>query len=171
MTADRLRVGDVFVIPLDVDHNGFGQVVARYLAGSVYIAIFETISSGEVFPPLADIVSAHVAFLALSHDAKIRVGDWSIIGNAPVSKKIPFPAYKEMVGGPERVDVVDYTGKKRRRATRAETERLPNRTLVAPMLLEKALLAAQGLSPWVEEFATLRPPAPDATSAHVFADS
>ena len=111
--------------------------------------------------------STQIAFLALSTDGKIAVGHWEVVGNQPVRDGIPFPAFKEMVGGPERVDVVDYSGKRRRLARGAEAEWLPNRKIVAPVRLEKALRAKYGLEPWSDAYAALEP-SEIATTARLF---
>jgi hypothetical protein len=53
---------------------------------------------------------------------------------------------------PPRVDVVDFSGTRRRPATPAEEMALPNRKLVAPVRLERALRAKLGLEPWLDVF-------------------
>ena len=63
-----------------------------------------------------------VVFLALTADAKFYVGDCVIVGKAPVRSDIPLPPYREVVGTPGHVDVVDYSGKRRRPATDSEAQ-------------------------------------------------
>lgn len=86
--------------------------------------------------------------VALSLDAKIAADQWVVLGNEPVPQDVPLPAYKEIVGSPDQVDVVDYSGQRRRRAVGREADLLPNRIVVAPIRLEKALRAMHGLEPW-----------------------
>lgn len=69
---------------------------------------------------------------------------------------IRLPAYKEAVGTPDRIVVVDYPGERRGAATPSEAVALPYREVVAPVILEDALRAALGLEPWLDEFDGLR---------------
>jgi len=52
---------------------------------------------------------------------------------------------------------VDYSGTRRRRATKAEATSLPYRRIVAPVRLERALKASLGLEQWLEAYEELRP--------------
>ncbi len=61
--------------------------------------------------------------------------------------------------------VVDYTGMRRRRATDVEVERLPFRTVVAPIRVEKALRALNGTEAWDEAYDELRPVDDELTAA------
>lgn len=79
-----------------------------------------------------------------------------------------MPAYKIVVGAPDNHFVEDYTGTRRRPATPSEANRLPFRTVVAPVRLELALQASLGEGPWHEEFDLLRPHGP--RSREVFDD-
>lgn len=47
-------------------------------------------------------------------------------------------------------------GARRRAATPIEADALPNRKVVAPVRLEKALRALLGLEPWLDAFDELR---------------
>jgi Immunity protein 26 len=163
----KLRVGDVFSVPLDDERVGSGQIVATYGKDAYFFALFERAYARDEQLDLEQAVRAPVALLALSFDAKIAVGDWVVVGNQPVADDVPLPAFKEMVGGPDRVDVVDFSGERRRRAQGEEAEWLPNRTIVAPALLEKALRAKHGLEPWNDAYAALEP-SPLATTARLF---
>jgi hypothetical protein len=157
----------VFSVPLDDRRFGLGQVVGTFGKDAYFLALFEpAFTRGEQLD-LEQVVQGAVAFLALSFDAKIAAGDWVVIGNQPVSADTPLPAYKEMVGGPDRVDVVDFSGERRRRAQGEEAEWLPNRKIVAPVRLEKALKAKHGLEPWKAAYAALEP-SHVATTARLF---
>lgn len=152
------RAGEVFVLPIDEGRVGVGQVVALYGDRAYFFAVFDAILS-EGFAP-SDVVEATarpLLLLALSMDAKLFVGDWRIVADAPVAPDIPLPAYKELVGAPARFEIVDYTGARRREATPSEVQSFPNRKVVAPVRLEKALRAHFGLEPWTEQFEELRP--------------
>lgn len=160
-------LGDVFSVPLDSERLGLGQVVARYGKDAYFFALFEPAFARDEPLDLAEAVQLPVAVLALSLDAKLAAGDWVILGNQPVADDMPLPAYKEMVGGPERVDVVDYSGERRRRTEGQEAEWLPYRKIIAPARLEKALKARHGIGPYNEAYAALEP-SRVATTARLF---
>lgn len=162
MRATGPTVGTVFTIPTGDGRVVVGQVVATYGSEVLFLAVF-----GHVFadadadadglrPKLADVLAGDARFLALSFDAKLHAGHWTYVGNSPVRSDFPLPAYKEAVT--THVDVVDYSGLQRRRATREAAERLPNRTIVSPVRLVKALRASLGLEPWLDAYDALRPP-------------
>jgi hypothetical protein len=153
----KLRVGDVFSLPLEAGRVGVGQIVGAYIKGTYYFAIYGRAWPGPTSVDLDEAIAGRVSFLALSLDAKLSAGHWTVLGNRPVPPGTPFPAFKEVVGTPDRVDVVDHTGQWRRPARGAEAELLPNRKVVAPVRLEKALRARHGLEPWVETYAELVP--------------
>lgn len=157
MVTRILHVGDVFTIPVGDGRAGIGQAVALYGNDAYFLAVFDVVSDGSNPSLDTDVVAdATVRFLALTLDAKIHAGHWRIIGRAPVRAGLPMPAYKEAVGTADHFDVVDYSGTKRRRATDAEVGLLPNRKIVAPVRLERALRASLGLEPWLEAFDDLR---------------
>jgi len=153
----RLKVGDVFTVPVGDGRAAIGQIVGVYGKRAYYFAIYAAVFPLEESESRVErALQGRLLFMALSMDAKIYVGDWIVLGSAPVDEAIPLPAYKEAVGWPIRYDVVDYSGKRRRKATKAEAASLPNRTVVAPVRLEIALRADLGLEPWVEELDELR---------------
>lgn len=142
----KLRVGDVFSVPLEGERVGYGQIVASWgdSGAHFYFAIFEGVYSAEDVPDLEAVVAASVVLLALSMDALLFHGHWRLVGHCEVDESaIPWPAYKEGVSPPGTFDVVDFRGRRRRRATDEETERLPFRSVVAPIRVEKALRALQ----------------------------
>jgi hypothetical protein len=158
MSRQRLQIGDVFTVPVDNERIGFGQVVAQYVwDGYYYFAIFEHLYGRSDQPEMDMVVKDRIAFLALSMDSKIFVGHWTVVGRAPVAADLPLPAYKEVVGTPDRVDVVDYSGRCRRRSTADEAERLSYRSVIAPQILEDAVRAKYGLEPWHEAYTELEP--------------
>jgi hypothetical protein len=162
----NLSAGDVFAVPLDDGRFVVAQVVATYGEDAYYFAVFEPVFARGDQPDLSEVTSTGVAFLALSFDAKIAAGHWPMLGNRGVRRGVPLPAFKEMVGGPGRIDVVDFSGTRRRSASPEESRRLPNRSFVSPALLEGAVRASHGLEAWHDEYDRLRP-SPD-TSAKLF---
>nr|WP_255355568.1 Imm26 family immunity protein [Agromyces sp. Soil535] len=164
----RPKLGDVFVVPLDDGKFGVGQVVGTYGKESYFFAIFDVVIPLEHANRQAvEAVDRPVLFLALSMDAKLYAGHWRVVGQEPVPPEVPLPAYKEAVGSPPNFEVVDYSGTRRRPATAAEAHTLPNRKVVAPVRVEKALRAHLGLEPWLDAFNELRPEG-RATTADLF---
>lgn len=157
MSRRRLKVGDVFTVPIDDGRAGIGQIVATYGKDAYYFAIFDVVAPNSGSIDLEQALNARVVFLALSLDAKLAAGHWALVGHQPVRQDMPLPAFKEAVGSPDRIDVVDYAGEQRRPAEGAEAELLPNRKVVAPVRLEKALRAKHGLEPWTEAYSDLAP--------------
>ena len=155
--ANRVNVGDVFEITLDDRRKVYGQVVGKYRNDGYYLAVFDRVLDREQSPPLELVLDAPVSLLALSFNAKLANGQWPIVGRADVADDMPLPAYKEAVGSPDNVQVVDYSATHRRPATADEARALPNRTLVAPIRLEKALRALQELEPWRSDYDALLP--------------
>ena len=137
--------------------RGRGQVVASYGRDAYFFAIFDPVfPMGEVVESAAQALTAPVLLLGLSMDAKIHAGHWTVVGRAGVDPAIPLPAYKEAVGTAGNVEVVDYSGDQRRPATAIEAAALPNRKVVAPVRLERALRASLGMEPWLDAFDELR---------------
>jgi len=157
MSRLKLKAGDVFSVPIDDERVGVGQIVATYGKDAYYLAIFDVVAPDAASIDLDQAPLGRVLFLALSLDAKLAAGHWSVVGNRPVHEQMPLPAFKEAVGSPDRIDVVDFSGAKRRRAEGPEAELLPNRKVVAPVRLEKALRAKHGLEPWAEAYTDLAP--------------
>ena len=153
----KLRLGDVFAVPIDESRVGVGQVVGMFGKNAYYLAIFDATAHDPDSIHVDRAISSRVMFLALSFDAKLAKGDWVIVGNNPVKEGMPLPAFKEALGAPDRVYVVDYSGERRRPARKDEAEVLPNRKVVAPVRLEKALRAKLGLEPWTEAYTDLAP--------------
>jgi hypothetical protein len=167
----RLKVGDVFTIPVDVDHVGVGQIAASWggSRGHFYFSVFDAEYETSHGTDYDEVTSAPLALLALSVDALLHHGHWRVVGHAEVDvDAFPWPAYKEGVSPPGTFDVVDFSGKRRRRATPSEADRLPFRTIVAPIRIERALRALHGREPWLDEYDSLLPPASDATSRALF---
>jgi hypothetical protein len=163
----RFRVGDVFTIPLDADRRGYGQIVHRAgsSGGHFYFAVFDGAYGGVEAPPVDEVIAQPVVLLALSMDSLLSYGHWTVVGHADVDKgALAYPAYKEATA-PGKFDVVDYTERRRRRASAAEVEWLPFRSVVAPIRIEKAFRALHGVEDWDEIYERLRPPPATATSA------
>lgn len=158
VTVSGSHIGNVFSIPVDDRRHGHGQIVARYGRFNYYFAVFEQLYSSDTELRLDEIVSDKISFLALSLDILIEIGRWKTLGNGPIPPDLPLPAYRESYSSPRpRVDVVDYSGQRRRPSTTVEAALLPNRIVFAPIRFEKALKALHGLTPWDSDYDRLRP--------------
>lgn len=153
----KSSVGDVFAVPIDTSRFAVGQVVATYKDEAHYFAAFDAVAPSPRSIDLERDLERDLLFLILSFDAKLYVGDWEIVGRCPVSASIPFPAYKEMSGTSGRMEVVDYTGERRRLARSGEEDGLPYRDFIAPIRLEKALRSKFGLEPWLDAYSEMVP--------------
>lgn len=153
----RLRVGDVFTLPINEEALGVGQVVGSHGNDAYFFAVFADPASPNLSTDdLVSRATGPVLFLTLSFDALVHVGDWKVVGSAPVDDAIPLPAYKEEVGTGGAFDVVDHSGRRRRPATPDEVRQLSYRKLVAPIRVARALRASHGLEPWLGAFDSLR---------------
>jgi len=153
----RLELGDVFAIPLDGSRAGIGQVVATYGQGAFYFAIFDLLVHPDAAEASIDeALTADVLFLAPSLDSRLPVPYLTVIGTRPVRPGLPLPAHRE-VDADNLVQVVDFSGRRRRPATDDEARRLQNRRFVAPLRLARALRATAGMEPWQDGYAELVP--------------
>jgi len=142
--AKKVKVGDVFLIPIEGDRYGIGQIAGNW-KGELYIVIYDRVVSADASLKLID--GASLQFAALSLDAKIHHGDWPIIGNRQDNiETIPQPWFKVGYNGQTYVEARDRSVL--RVATAKEEAQLRLRTVVAPVRLEKALKARNGIGVW-----------------------
>lgn len=153
----RLELGDVFAVPLDSSRAGIGQVVATYGQGAFYFAIFDLLVHPDAAEASIDeALTADVLFLAPSLDSRLPVPYLTVIGSRPVRPGLPLPAHRE-TDADNLVQVVDFSGRRRRPATDEEARRLQNRRFIAPLRLARALRATAGMEPWQDSYAELVP--------------
>ncbi|MCL2422853.1 MAG: hypothetical protein FWD11_03000, partial [Micrococcales bacterium] len=153
----RLELGDVFSMPLDRSRAGIGQVVATYGQGAFYFAIFDLLVHPDAVEASIDTaLAAAVLFLAPSLDSRLPVPYLTVVGSRPVRPGLPLPAHRE-IDADNLVQVVDYSGRRRRPATDEEARRLQNRRFIAPLRLARALRATAGMEPWQDSYASLVP--------------
>ncbi|CAO1651121.1 Immunity protein 26 of polymorphic toxin system [Salinibacterium sp. NYA9b] len=154
----KIVIGDVFIVPTGDGRAGVGQVVGLYRKSYYYFAIFDAVLPLEVAAERAiEALTSPVLFLALSLDAKIYVGHWTVVTRTAVHAAVRLPAYKVAMGTIDNIHVIDYSGTRSRPATRAEINFLQYRRTVAPAILEGALRASLGLEPWHQELDELKP--------------
>lgn len=141
----KARAGDVFLIPIDETRWGIGQIAGDW-KGELYIVIFDAVWHDRNVDP-ATVNTSKPLFAALSLDAKIHHGDWPIIGNVAANLgAIPQPVFKVNQDGAVFLESRDRTVT--RRASEAEADVLRLRTVIAPVRLEKALKAHNGIGDW-----------------------
>lgn len=151
--SQKAHVGDVFLVPIDESRRGIGQIAGDW-KGELYVVIFDAVYDGENVDPNS-VNSATPLFAALSLDAKIHNGDWRIIGNVTENLDgIPQPVFKVNQDGEVFLESRDRSAT--RQASSEEAESLRLRTVVAPVRLEKALKAYNGVGDWSIRYDDLR---------------
>jgi hypothetical protein len=161
-----MRVGDVFLVPTGDGRAGVGQVVGTYRSNAYYFALHAQLVTGDDRAGVTAALSSEITFLALSFDAKLSAGHWSLVGSAPVPLGVPFPAYREAGESGTQLYLVDHTGTRRHPVRETEVGGARFRRFVAPVRLERAFRASLGLEPWLEAYEELIPSG--LTSAEVF---
>lgn len=146
------KVGDVFLVPLDDQRCGIGQLAGDW-EGELYVVIYDKLVSRAALP--GDVIGARLQFAALTLDAKFHHGDWPVIGNRQdLLSDLPQPWFKVDVAGETHIEARDRSVM--RRATSAEAAQLRYRTVVAPVRIENALKASNGLGEWNPRFDDLQ---------------
>lgn len=161
----RVRVGDVVAIPIGDDEVAYALVVGNYHS-AYYVAVYD-----GVYPRngsgLAAAVSRPFVLIAPTFDAKVADGQWPVVGRMTVAPdEVPFPAYRLDDGRRQLVE--DYTGTHTRRAKTSVEQGLPYRRLVSPQILENAVAARTGRTPWLSNYEALLVPPPGARSLDLF---
>lgn len=151
--SQKARVGDVFLLAIDDSRFGLGQIAGDW-KGELYVIIYDAVYGiGEVDPN--SVLSEKPLFAALSLDAKIHHGDWRIIGNVLENlDRIPQPVFKVNQDGKVFIESRDRSVS--RLASSSEAEALRLRTVVAPVRLENALKAHNGVGDWNPRYDELR---------------
>ena len=130
----RVKVGDVFLIPVDEATWVVGQLV-RKKGSQLYVAIFaDRYSSTDVEP--RSIIGKKPLFLVLTLDALLYHGMWPIIGNVQENRNsIPEPAFAVIVWG-SGTHIISRDERISRLATQEELQILKPRTLRSPNNIE-----------------------------------
>jgi hypothetical protein len=150
----KAKLGDVFLIPIDTERVGIGQV-ADVLDSELYLVVFDGLWPSDAPPNAESVDDLEVAFASISMDAKIWHGHWPIVGNQKENlSRITFPVFKIARGDVFYVESYDET--RTRKATAEEADLLRFRTTVAPVILEKALKAFYNVVEWDSDYDKLR---------------
>ena len=134
----RIKIGDVFAIPLGNGEFAFGQIVANTKPECYVIYDYK---SNDI-PDLSLLISQKIIFLTYTVDLFIKNGNWRVLGNINPPSNIIFPEY--LIDTLNGYMVMDYTGKKLRFATDKEKTMLSTHKSVSPHLLETAVKARFG---------------------------
>ena len=141
----QVKVGDVFLVPLDGKSWAVGQLVSSW-NDELYVAIFgQKVETQNVNPQ--SVADLEPIFLALTLDAKLFHGDWPIIGNVQANlASFPQPAFKVRQSGVVYIESRDR--KFTRPASTSEAEQLIYRSVSSPAVVEKGVQAHFGLGDW-----------------------
>src|SRR5258708_92779 len=126
----KLKVGDIFTIPISDDKTGFGQIIKIPNKSNFIIIVFKQVYSGKDWPSLDEIIKDEILFLGYTMDALLYHKYWNIIGNNFSNlDKIKLPYFK--LGTPPDMKIVNFKGDKVRKANKSEFENLEYETVVA----------------------------------------
>lgn len=141
---NRVKVGDVFAIPIDDTRYSYGQIVANGYGSDCYV-IFDIVTSK--YPPLEQITSHKIVFMIFTLHQKIIEGEWLLLGNTPVSDGIKIPEFKVdvMENGVIRSMVSRHDGEILRYATEEEAKTLNTMQSYTPNVLEDAVKTKYGV--------------------------
>ena len=145
-----VKMGDLFAIPVPDGRHGHGQVI---IAGTpFYAVIFAGLYDRQ--PEFEELVGSDILLVGWTLNALLFHREWSVVGNRlPLFERIPFPSYKVLVDGTRQVH--DFTGRSYRAATGKEWELLDNKTTVAPIRYQNALLAHHSFGKWSSDYEAL----------------
>jgi hypothetical protein len=143
--------GLVFAIPLAEKTFGFGQLIA-WQRPIFYMAGYD-INADSPDVTEHDMSKARPVLLGNFLDILIRNGRWLPIGKQE-TPKVPFPCFKIKIEDKFRVESWDK--QQMREATSDECSTLQFRSDHSAIVLENALKAYFGLSPWEPRFDSLK---------------
>ena len=143
----KLKVDDIFTIPISSDETGFGQIIAFPNKSTLLIIVFDLKQKVGNDYDIERVLDSKIIFLGYTLDAKLYHRHWEVIGNKPV-KNVQFP-FNKIGTPPDDIFITDYRGKKLRRCTIDEFDSLDYQNVIAPVRYENALKAYHGLQDWI----------------------
>jgi hypothetical protein len=151
MKGLKLKRGDVFMIPLDEDKVGYGQIVVTSYKGAFMAAFFEKMYSRNEQPPLEAVTNDKILFLGYTLDALLYHKIWQMVGNITTNlKAIKLPYYK--LGTPPDRKLVDYEGRIIRKISGDLFDKLSYQKFIAPIRYDNALKAYHHLGEWKQDY-------------------
>ncbi len=150
----KLKVGDIFTIPITNEKTGFGQIFIIPNQNNFIIVVFEKVYTGQDWPSLNEIIVDKILFFGYTMDALLYHKYWQIIGNNSSNlDKIKLPYYK--IGTPPDCKLVDYKGKVIGKISKDKFEKISYQEIIAPVRYENALKAYYKLEEWREDYSEL----------------
>lgn len=85
MKAKRLRIGDIFEVPLSDGRKAYGQYVLADKKNGPMVRIFNLVTTNNV--PIEKLINLSLLFppIFVGLKAAIKIGQWKVIGNSPVN--------------------------------------------------------------------------------------
>jgi Immunity protein 26 len=148
----KVKVGDVFLVPLDKLSSAGGIVISNR-KGELYVAVFqERFDANE--SDTKKIVNGTPLFLTLTLDAKLWHGHWPIIGNElKNTAKFPRPAFKIQFNEKGYIESLDMGIQ--RLASENELSILRFRKVSSPAILDDAVKGKFGIVEWNPHYDSL----------------
>ena len=146
----KLTEGDVFNIPIDDKHVGFGQIIYQKNknSGVFMIIVFKGKFKKDASLNFEEVKGSGILYMGYTMDAKLYHKHWDLMGNYPFDiDSLTLPFYR-LGTPPDDIYILDYTGKKLRECTLEEFDKLHYKSSVAPIRYEKALKAYHKLLDW-----------------------
>ncbi|WP_336719161.1 Imm26 family immunity protein [Chryseobacterium mucoviscidosis] len=152
----KLKIGDVFTIPIDNNEFGIGQIVYMPSHKHNFIMIvFDkkyNLKEDVDFDSLKDL---KILFLGYTVDAKLYHKHWEIIGNNLANlSSVKFPFYKLGLPNddyPDGARLVDHEGNVLASIDKYTFENLSYESEVAPIRFQNALKAHFGMQEWISD--------------------
>ncbi|MFN4086536.1 MAG: Imm26 family immunity protein [Spirosomataceae bacterium] len=146
----KLKVGDIFKVPINEKGVSLGQIISIPDKKSLSVIIFKELFEVKPIENLANVVKDCTPLLfGNTFDAKFYHKHWDVIGNDKTNlSNIKLPYYK-IGDSPSYIE--DFKGTKIRKCSSIENEKLIYRKYIAPVRLENAIKAYHNIIEWNDE--------------------
>jgi hypothetical protein len=143
----KYKIGDIFFVPIGDDGQfGYGQVVEIYEKILIYCVFYSSI-----LRDVPNLLSSNIFLAGITARVKIQNGDWKIFGNETRNLiDIKRPNFKVWIDN--KMWVVSFCGKRRRKIEEEESDIVTYRNVIAPIVYENALNAHFGVSEWLPSY-------------------
>ena len=137
----KLKVGDIFTIPIEENKISFGRIINLPNKSNLFIVIYDYISELNNIPKLTEIIKKEIIILGCTLDAKLYHKHWVIIGNCTDNiLDIRLPIYKFGLSDSD-MYITNYKGVVIRKASIDEFDILDYKYCRAPVGFESVLKA------------------------------
>jgi hypothetical protein len=151
----KLKIGDIFTIPITDTRIGIGKIINRPNKDSLLIVVYDVTLDKNIIPGLKELCDNDILLLGHTLDAKLYHKHWAVIGNYTENITEIYLPYYKLGTPPSDIYIVNYKGECLRRATIKEFDALDYQSIVAPIRYEKALKAHFNLLDWDESYDAL----------------